>query len=142
LYLIPHMNESTKAIESLIETKGIQGVTILRGISHVVLLSIYKHFDFFISASNYEGFPLVLSEAVSNGLVPILSPLPVYQHILKKLGCGLIVDFNKDAEMAANSIHNFCRRVNKEKDSRKLIKKAKILFDWDKIAQQYLALKP
>jgi glycosyltransferase involved in cell wall biosynthesis len=137
LTIIPGKDESAAALKMDLKKKGISRVRILEGISHEVLLSIYKYFQFFIMASKYEGFPLVLSEACANGLIPVLSPLEIFKHIRARLGGGLIVDFSKRPEEVAQRIVAFCRKAS-DADSKQIALISKEIFEWDKIAEEYI----
>lgn len=56
--------------------------------------------SFFISASEYEGFGLALVEALSAGLIPVVSPIPSFDHIVAAAESGFIVNFDDRAQAA------------------------------------------
>jgi alpha-1,3-mannosyltransferase len=62
--------------------------------------------SFFISASEYEGFGLTVVEALSAGLVPIVSAIPTFKQIIDQAGVGLVADFG-NIEDAARKIADF-----------------------------------
>jgi glycosyltransferase involved in cell wall biosynthesis len=48
--------------------------------------------DIFVSASNREGFPNVLIEAMATGLIPIVIEIPdIHRHIIKNRVNGIVV---------------------------------------------------
>ena len=53
------------------------------------------------SASEYEGFGLAAIEAMSAGLFPLLSDIPAFPRLVKRVGAGMLVDFS-DVEVAAD----------------------------------------
>lgn len=48
-----------------------------------MLRSLYRKSDFLVLLSEFEGFPKVVYEAMEAGCIPLLSPLPSYEGILK-----------------------------------------------------------
>jgi len=58
-------------LETIIAKLGLQDRAFLRGVTHKVF-EIMKGADFLVMSSRYEGFPLVLCEALSMGL-PVVS---------------------------------------------------------------------
>ncbi len=133
LTIVPGQTESADHIKKFIKHHQIKGVKILGGITHQELMELYKHFHYFISASMYEGFPLTLSEACASGLIPILSPIEIFKHVIETLNIGLIVDFSK--KDAAANIKEFCKLPRPTEKLKKLSKK---YFNWDSIAKEYL----
>lgn len=62
--------------------------------------------SFFVSASEYEGFGLTVVEALSAGLVPIVSAIPTFEQIIDQAGVGLVADFG-NVENTAQKIADF-----------------------------------
>jgi len=51
-------------------------------------------------ASDYEGFGLAAVEAASSGLFPLLSDIPAFRRTLDRLGDGMAIGFDADADHA------------------------------------------
>lgn len=64
------------------------------------LPEIYKESDIFILASKSEGYPGVLMEAMSAGLIPIITDLPTYND-LKIQGLVRTVKYGNTEELAS-----------------------------------------
>ena len=75
-------------------------VTIKTGLSDAEIARTLRDCSFFVSASEYEGFGLALVEALSAGLIPIVSPIPSFKKIVSEAGVGHIVDFSDPARAA------------------------------------------
>ncbi|WP_072395371.1 WecB/TagA/CpsF family glycosyltransferase [Hyphomicrobium sp. CS1GBMeth3] len=75
-------------------------VTIKTGLNDAEIARTLSECSFFVSASEYEGFGLALVEALSAGLVPIVSPIPSFKKIISDAGVGHIVDFSDPAQAA------------------------------------------
>ncbi|MEI8116860.1 MAG: glycosyltransferase family 4 protein [Flavobacteriia bacterium] len=61
--------------------------------------------DIFISLSEFEGYGISLLEAMSFGLVPIITKLPIGIHSLLPSNCGMVVEqvnFREIADFIAN----------------------------------------
>ncbi len=70
------------------------------------LASLIEQSSYFISPSSYEGFGLAAVEAMSAGLVPILSDIPPFAALVNRAGAGLL--FNpQSASAAAQAMLNF-----------------------------------
>ncbi len=67
------------------------------------LEALYSSHEFFISASEYEGFGIALVEAMASGCVPIVQENEGFRQILGGSECGIVVDFSS-AQDAAKTI--------------------------------------
>lgn len=61
-----------------------------------LLLYLYKISDIFIFPSKYEGFGIVLIEAMSFGLVPICFKMPTAEELIKNGENGFLVTDNRE----------------------------------------------
>jgi alpha-1,3-mannosyltransferase len=93
----------------------------------------------FVSASEFEGFGLVLVEALSAGLVPIVQPNAAFAALAAKLPAVRLADFSRP-EAAAAAIDAayaaFCAGGGLDPAVAKQIAR----YSWDDVARQYLAL--
>lgn len=67
-------------------------VTISVRPSDAELRDLIGQASYFICASSYEGFGIAAVEALSAGLVPILSNIPPFVRLLRKAGLGFCYD--------------------------------------------------
>lgn len=129
-----------KKLLSFVRNNNVSHVNFVERMPHENLLELYSSFDFIVLASHYEGCPISLTEALGEGLIPLLSAIPIFKHVQEKVQSGLIVNFDNPCE-AASSIVRYCKKIDVKKESEKIKSVSKKLFDWDKIAQDYLALE-
>ena len=72
---------------------GVAGaVTISVRPSDAELRGLIGQASYFICASSYEGFGIAAVEALSAGLVPILTNIPPFARLLRKAGLGYFYD--------------------------------------------------
>lgn len=114
--------------------------TIFTGqVDHLVLKKLYACSNFYLSTSNFEGFPLTLLEAMSSELPPILPDVPSLRSFLKDWDVGLLVDFNDEVHSAKQIFQYITSSLPKEHAS-KVIEIVKRDFDWKSITVRYLNL--
>ena len=103
------------------------------------ITNYYAAADYFIMCSMYEGQPLSLLEALSAGLVPILSDIPIFKDMVKLTNSGICLSF-KSPEKASEKIINFIKKGDISQESAKIRKFAEDNLDWKDIAKQYLKI--
>lgn len=124
-------------LESYIKIHKLTNVILLGFVPHNEIYSLYKSSDFFISSSVYEGYPLVLSESMGMGAIPILSEIEIYQYTLNKVGSGLILDFS-DSSKAKKQLLKYLGSISITSESKKVESFARNNLSWNKIAKEYL----
>lgn len=129
--------ELYEGIKQHICNKGMAGVMLLGRVDQAKLPSIYASADYYIMASEYEGLPLTLLEAMSSGLPCIASDIPSLS-IVRDSECGIMLDF-EDANAASESIAHYVLRDNTA-HANNARRYAVRWNDWDVIANQYLCL--
>jgi len=76
-------------------------VTFVEAPSDTTIRGLISDCRFIISASAYEGFGLSLIEGLSAGLCPIVSDIPPFIKVVKRLGFGVVASFrDPDADAA------------------------------------------
>lgn len=73
------------------------------GLSDEGIRGVMENCSLFVSASEYEGFGQTVVEAMSAGLVPIVSRIPSFEKILGTSAVGRLTDFS-DAPAAATDM--------------------------------------
>jgi alpha-1,3-mannosyltransferase len=93
--------------------------------------------SFYASLSSYEGFGLAAVEAMSAGLVPILSGIPPFTRLVSAAGVGLTVDAD-EPDAAAAAIAAFpAADVDLQADRRRRVMAVAARYDWEEVANRY-----
>jgi alpha-1,3-mannosyltransferase len=74
--------------------------------ANAALAVLIRQSSYFISPSSYEGFGLAAVEAMSAGLVPILSDIPPFAALVARAGAGLLIE-PENTIAAARAILDF-----------------------------------
>ena len=101
------------------------------------LRSLMGDASFFASLSSYEGFGLAAVEAMSAGLVPILSGIPAFTRLVTAAGAGLFVDADKPAESAAAIAAIPVGDVDLQTEWRQRVMGVAARYDWEEVASRY-----
>lgn len=94
------------------------------------LCSYYKISDYFISASEYEGFGLPVAESLNFNCIPILSDIPVYKELFYKCSLFFCLDdlsvlqslLDEDKPPLQNDIKRYLNENRWEESTKRLIK--------------------
>ncbi|MFL6736045.1 MAG: glycosyltransferase family 4 protein, partial [Sphingomonas sp.] len=90
------MGVTPRELASDAEARGISGrVEIHESPTDDDLRKLIARSAAYCSSSSYEGFGLAAIEAASAGLFPVLSDIPAHQDNVKRLGFGMLVDFER-----------------------------------------------
>jgi alpha-1,3-mannosyltransferase len=92
--------------------------------------------SYFVSLSAYEGFGVSIVEAMSAGLVPILSDIPPFREFIRRAGRGLLVD-PSDLAAVAQAVTAF-DASRPTKDRADLIAAA-AEYSWSRMTEAYLS---
>ena len=89
-------------------------------------------------ASSYEGFGLAAVEAAAAGLYPVLSDIPPFRDSVRKLGFGMLVDFD-DRSTWAESYDRFEQSITSHRSSFSTAEIASRVesFGWGGAAQRF-----
>ena len=99
-------------------------------VSEKKLIQIFKTTEFFISASEYEGFGISAIEAMASGLIPVLSQIPSFKTFVTSKHNGFIVDFSniKNATIQLEQILKISK-TERQKLSKNAIESSK-KYSW------------
>lgn len=111
-------------------------VSIIADPSDAQLREIIADSGFVISASQYEGFGLVIPELMSYGLIPVLSNIPAFAHFIRKSQVGALFAADQLAFDAALQ-HAFAQRSAQTAAAARAFAER---YAWDKIAQRFEAV--
>lgn len=81
--LIAGDGSDAKNLKKLIKQKKIKSSVVFLGrVDKAGLASIFSKSDFLLNLSFYEGLPMIVLEAMSGGVVPILSPIDPHRYAI------------------------------------------------------------
>jgi alpha-1,3-mannosyltransferase len=131
---------SVRSLHDIAKSMGLgDKVRIIESPADSEVREIMANCSTFISASAYEGFGLVLVEALSAGLWPVVSAIPAFAHLVEKAGIGTIVDFD-NAETAAQKFLADWALVSADYHRRRnAAMNAATRFTWPSVSEQYEA---
>jgi alpha-1,3-mannosyltransferase len=95
--------------------------------------------SYYISASAHEGFGIAAVEALSAGLVPILSDIPPFRKLMAKADAGFLFDPAQPADTAAR-LDKLHREISDFSMIRQRAMQAASPYDWTGVADAYTAL--
>ena len=81
------------------------GINIIDSVENNELPNYMNDHKFFVNFSKTEGSPKALIEAISCGMYPILSNIPIHNMLINELGYGLIVGVDIISESVLNSVN-------------------------------------
>jgi 1,2-diacylglycerol 3-alpha-glucosyltransferase len=122
------------SVKNLVKNKKLERVKILGYVSQINKQNLYVCSDFYIMASNYEGQPLTLLEAMAAGLPCIVSNIPTLR-IVEEVNCGIVVDYS-DIGKAALRIIDYVNQDTSEHGGNAR-EYAEEHLDWRIIAEKY-----
>lgn len=93
----------------------------------------------FVSASEFEGFGLVLIEALSAGLVPVVQPNAAFSGLASELPAVRLADFSRP-EAAADAITAAFEALRVAGGLDPDVARQISHYSWDDVARRYLAL--
>ncbi len=116
-------------------------VTVVAAPSNDDLRALISNASYFICLSHHEGFGIAPIEAMSAGLVPILSDIPPFRRLVENTGVGLILEeaghmnrAQQVSQMHANLIAQGDRGASRLGAARR----AALSYSWNTVAAQYV----
>jgi alpha-1,3-mannosyltransferase len=105
--------------------------------SDIELVDLVGQASYFVSASAHEGFGIAAVEAMSAGLVPILTRIPSFERFAREAGAGLLFDPMSTAESVTAIVElDRLQPFRLEGDKRRLECVAR-QYDWPSVAERY-----
>ena len=96
--------------------------------------------SYYACASSHEGFGLAAVEALSAGLVPVLSDIPPFARLQKKAGVGMLFDPADIPQAAARLVALDDALATAGPQERQRAMAASAAYDWDTAADAYLSV--
>jgi alpha-1,3-mannosyltransferase len=110
--------------------------------SDQALRGILSNATYFACASVHEGFGIAAVEAMSAGLIPILSRIPPFIEIIRSAGTGLLFDPADPGSSAAALIELEQAAAPHIASVRQQLMQAAARYDWHSVAAKYAAHLP
>lgn len=123
------------------ETLGIVGKAIFTGmIAEEELLEYYGKSEFFVSASQYEGFGLSLVEAMAAGCIPVVNDIEAFREIIEDGKNGFLIDYC-DSKTAGEKMCSLVKEKDKVKEEMKsnAVRKS-AAYSWRNKIREYSAI--
>lgn len=129
---------SAEFLEAEAQNAGVeQAVTISVRPSDAELRNLIGQASYFICASSYEGFGIAAVEALSAGLMPILTNIPPFARLLCKAGLGMFYDPD-DPVAEARRIDELASTFDSR--SREEAMRATASYGWEAVTASYVNL--
>jgi alpha-1,3-mannosyltransferase len=103
----------------------------------VELRSLMGAATFYASLSAYEGFGLAAVEAMSAGLVPILSGIQPFIRLVSAAAAGLTVDADDPVAAAAAIAALPVGNIDLQSEWRRRVMMVAARYDWEEVASRY-----
>lgn len=116
-------------------------VSIVPGPSNADLQALISGASYFICMSHHEGFGIAPIEAMSAGLIPILSTIPPFRQLVESTGVGLILDADSPATQAQQIAQLHARHIQQADggpDRRNAARHAALPYSWKGVAASYV----
>jgi alpha-1,3-mannosyltransferase len=115
-----------------------EAVAFVENPSEARIADLVRDASYFIALSAYEGFGITAVEAISAGLVPILSDIPPFARLVATAGAGVLVD-PLDDEDAADRVLTLDRALDVSfSATRERLIEASRFYRWPKVAQCFI----
>jgi alpha-1,3-mannosyltransferase len=122
-----------------IAMRGLEAhVEIVVSPSEAELAALLGKAQYFVCLSRHEGFGIAPVEAMSAGLIPVLSNIPPFVRLNRESGLGAIVDPG-DAEAAAAATERLAEVSQAEFSTRRELAMAYVeRYDWKHVVGRYV----
>lgn len=128
---------SEEDLEKEITSRGLKECVHLHiGISNEAVREVFSNCSLFISGSDYEGFGLVLIEAMSAGLIPVVHENAAFQSLSEKHPLVQLTDFENTAQ-AAGAVQSAFAQLSDNKGQRNSAMQSSKLHGWETAAGHY-----
>jgi alpha-1,3-mannosyltransferase len=105
------------------------------------LRALMTRASYFACLSRHEGFGIAAVEAMSAGLIPMLSDIPPFRKIIEDSRCGLLLALGQDSKVSAEKVVHLHEQTN---DMNAIERERVITFtrryDWSLVVDRYDAL--
>jgi alpha-maltose-1-phosphate synthase len=136
LHVIGHVHGSGKIL------KAYNNFIIHPHLHHNELLKMYGEFDLFALPSVFEGFGLVILEAMAAGVPVITTPHTIGPELIEDNSNGYIVPI-RDVNAIVNSIKNYLEKDDDQRQAMRLkAREGALRFTWESYKIRLSAMMP
>lgn len=115
-------------------------VNIYHNISREKLKNLYEESFMFIFPTFWEGYGIVVTEALSHINLVISSRVPSVQEIMKENTEGIFFEPGNSDELAGLITHFFKHRDEAKKIALKGYERSKEFYGWDEVGEKFLKI--
>lgn len=121
------------SLEEWVRKQGLQRSIVFAGqVTESEKRKYLSSSQFFLSASEYEGFGIAVVEAMASGCIPIVNSIPAFSEVVGKN--GFLVDFN-DPQAAATRIQQVIRENPRTMQKNAMMEAKK--NDWEIVMKKW-----
>jgi len=129
-------NQSTETLQTLARQAGVEDITrFVVDPTDTDLRALLGEASYFGCLSEHEGFGLAAVEAMSAGLVPVLSPIAPFKRLVAQTGVGLIVE----TDALSNGARNLeSQHTENDPTLRTRAMQGAAPYDWIDVSRRYV----
>jgi alpha-1,3-mannosyltransferase len=128
-------------LRTAISDAGLDGaVEVVVSPGKMAIRTLMAKCSLFATASDYEGFGVAAIEAMSAGLVPLLSEISPFQRLHSLTGLGLILDYSDPDTAARRLLQDMPDIASNYSDLRAACIEAAKAYDWPRVYRDYSKL--
>ncbi len=95
------IEELRDSYETSLVNRGLQDkIRFLGPLPKEDLMREIRAHNYYVSATEYEGFGMSVVEAMASGLIPIVQSIPPFQNIIQHGINGFLIDYDEPAQVA------------------------------------------
>jgi alpha-1,3-mannosyltransferase len=114
-------------------------LTLVAAPSNETLQKLIGQASYFICMSHHEGFGIAPIEAMSAGLIPILSAIPPFRRLVRSSGIGLVLEALTPVDQANNIARLHAGHLRQASPPRQAARLAAAPYSWQGVAARYVA---
>lgn len=129
------------AVAGLVADSGqTEAVEVVPNPDDARLAELIGEASYFVCLSRHEGFGLAAVEAMSAGLIPVLSDIPPFRALVEHADLGLLVSPGNEDAAAARllSLHRGSAAAHPARRTRAMAFAAR--YEWPRVAERYLQM--